>query len=289
MIAPTDYEFLRQLLLKRSGLSLAENKQYLLDGRLAPVLREHGIATVAEFVLRLRARGSENLERALIEAMTTNESFFFRDKTPFDSFLAVMLPKFLATRPPGKTIRIWSAAASTGQEAYSLAILIKENGAKLAGWRFEIVGTDLSQEVLDRAAAGIYSQFEVQRGLSIQHLMKHFKKVGDNWQISPELRAMVQFRTHNLLMPFTPLGTFDIIFCRNVLIYFDAPTKTEVLQRLAKTLAPDGYLVLGGAETVVGLSDAFRLAPGQRNLYMVNPTPVAETRAPMPLRMVAGR
>src|SRR5262249_32672461 len=152
----------------------------------------------------------------LVEAMTTNESFFFRDKVPFDNFTGVMLPKFLATRSPGKAIRIWSAAASTGQEAYSLAILIKENAAKLAGWRFEIVATDLSQEVLNRATAGIYSQFEVQRGLSIQHLMKYFSKVGDGWQISSELRAMVQFRTYNLLAPFVQLGTFDIIFCRNV-------------------------------------------------------------------------
>jgi chemotaxis protein methyltransferase CheR len=289
MIAPNDYEFLRQLLLKRSGLALAENKQYLLDGRLAPVLRDHGLASMAELVLRLRAPNNEKLERALVEAMTTNESFFFRDKTPFDNFNAVMLPKFLATRPPGKTIRIWCAAASTGQEPYSLAILIKENGAKVAGWRFEIVGTDLSQEVLDRAATGIYTQFEVQRGLSIQHLMKYFKKVGDNWQIAPELRAMVQFRTHNLLLPFTQLGTFDIIFCRNVLIYFDPPTKSEVLLRLARTLAPDGYLVLGGAETVVGLSDAFRLAPGQRNLYVVNSSALTSARAPTPVRVAATR
>ncbi len=289
MIAPNDYEFLRQLLLKRSGLALAENKQYLLDGRLAPVMREHGLASMAELVIKLRSANNERLERALVEAMTTNESFFFRDKVPFDNFTSVMLPKFLATRSPGRTIRIWCAAASTGQEPYSLAILIKENAAKVAGWRFEIIGTDLSQEVLDRATAGVYSQFEVQRGLSIQHLMRHFTKVGDNWQIHPDLRAMVQFRTHNLLAPFSHLGLFDIIFCRNVLIYFDPPTKSEVLMRLAKAMTPDGYLVLGGAETVVGLSDAFRLAPGQRNLYVVNQAAVAEARVSPPLRMVAGR
>src|SRR5579871_967332 len=134
-MSPNDYEFLCQLLLKRSGLALAENKQYLLEGRLAPVMREHGLASIAELVLRLRAANNERLERALVEAMTTNESFFFRDKTPFESFIGVMLPKLLATRAPGKTIRIWCAAASTGQEPYSLAMLLKENAAKIAGWR----------------------------------------------------------------------------------------------------------------------------------------------------------
>jgi chemotaxis protein methyltransferase CheR len=294
MIAANDYEFLRQLLLKRSGLALSGDKQYLLNGRLAPIMRDHGLASMAELVLRLRGANNEKLERSLVEAMTTNESFFFRDKTPFENFTSVMLPKFLATRAPGKPIRIWCAAASTGQEPYSLAILIKENAAKLAGWRIEIVGTDLSQEVLDRAASGIYTQFEVQRGLSIQHLMKHFAKVGDGWQISADIRAMVQFRQLNLLNPFHHLGAFDIIFCRNVLIYFDAPTKSEVMMRLAKVLAADGFLVLGGAETVVGLTDAFRLAPAQRNLYVVNqagahPPAATEARPTLPVRVALAR
>ncbi len=294
MIAANDYEFLRQLLLKRSGLALSGDKQYLLNGRLAPIMRDHGLTSMAELVLRLRGANNEKLERSLVEAMTTNESFFFRDKTPFENFTSVMLPKFLATRTPGKPIRIWCAAASTGQEPYSLAILIRENAAKLAGWRIEIVGTDLSQEVLDRAASGIYTQFEVQRGLSIHHLMKHFAKVGDGWQISPDIRAMVQFRQLNLLNPFHHLGVFDIVFCRNVLIYFDAPTKSEVMARLAKVLAADGFLVLGGAETVVGLTDAFRLAPGQRNLYVVNqggahPPAATEARPTLPVRVALAR
>jgi len=289
MIAPTDYEFLRQLLLKRSGLALGGDKQYLLDGRLAPVMRQHGLASMAELALKLRAPNNQSLERSVVEAMTTNESFFFRDKTPFENFTTVILPKLLATRAPGKTIRIWCAAASTGQEPYSLAILIKENGAKLAGWRFEIIGTDLSQEVLDRAATGIYSQFEVQRGLSIQHLVKHFAKTGDSWQISPNLRAMVQFKPLNLLQPFTHLGMFDVIFCRNVLIYFDAPTKSDVMTRLAKVLTPDGYLILGGAETVMGLSDAFRLDPGQRSLYVQNHAAALDPRATVPSRVAAMR
>jgi len=288
-VTPLEYDFLRKSLRERSGLMLSADKQYLVESRLLPIARKAGLASLGDLVAALRRGDSEYLMKMVVEAMTTNETFFFRDKVPFENFRTAILPALLAARREQRSIRIWSAAASTGQEPYSLAMTLKELAGSLAGWRIEIIATDLATSVLQKARYGIYSQFEVQRGLSIQHLMKHFKKVGDNWQISPELRAMVQFRTHNLLMPFTPLGTFDIIFCRNVLIYFDAPTKTEVLQRLAKTLAPDGYLVLGGAETVVGLSDAFRLAPGQRNLYMVNPTPVAETRAPMPLRMVAGR
>jgi chemotaxis protein methyltransferase CheR len=202
--------------------------------------------------------------------MTTNESFFFRDKVPFDLFRNEIMPALLATRAAQRSIRIWCAAASTGQEPYSLAMCLKEMAGKLAGWRIEILGTDLSTEVLQKAKTGIYSQFEVQRGLPIQLLVKYFAQIGETWQVAPELRAMVQYKPLNLLHNFSHLGTFDVIFCRNVLIYFDQPTKVAVLDRMAKSLQPDGFLLLGAAETVVGLTDTFKPVPDQRGLYAPN-------------------
>ena len=199
--------------------------------------------------------------------MTTNETFFFRDKMPFEHFRDTIMPALIAARAREKRIRIWCAAASTGQEPYSLAMLCKEMGAALAGWRVEILATDLSTEVLEKAKAGIYSQFEVQRGLPIQLLVKYFTQVGETWQIAPEIRGMVQFRPLNLLNDFSALGMFDVVFCRNVLIYFDQATKIGVLDRIARQMPDDGYLVLGAAETVVGLTDAFKPVPDKRGLY----------------------
>jgi len=206
----------------------------------------------------------------VVEAMTTNESFFFRDKIPFDHFREFMLPSLLKSRAAQHRLRIWCAAASTGQEPYSLAMILKEMASLVAGWRVEIVATDLANEVLEKARAGLYSQFEVQRGLPIQMLMKYFTQSGDTWQISPEIRAMVQFRPLNLLADFAHLGTFDVVFCRNVLIYFDQPTKIDVLERLARITEQDGYLVLGAAETVVGLTECFRPLTDRRGLYVPN-------------------
>jgi chemotaxis protein methyltransferase CheR len=206
----------------------------------------------------------------VVEAMTTNESFFYRDKIPFDHFRDTIMPGLLAARARERRLRIWCAAASTGQEPYSLAMCLKEMKDKLAGWRVEILGTDLSTEVLEKAKAGVYSQFEVQRGLPIQMLVKHFSQVGDTWHISPEIRAMVQYRPLNLLSDFAHLGSFDVVFCRNVLIYFDQETKIGVLNRIARLLDPDGFLVLGAAETVVGLTDAFKPLVDKRGLYAPN-------------------
>jgi chemotaxis protein methyltransferase CheR len=183
----------------------------------------------------------------------------------------------LAARAGRKSIRIWCAAGSTGQEPYSLAMSLKEMGAVLAGWRIEIVATDLSTEVLEKSKSGVYSQFEVQRGLPIQLLVKYFKQNGELWQISPELRAMVQHRQLNLLHDFSQLGTFDIVFCRNVLIYFDQDTKINIFGRLAKSMEQDGFLVLGAAETVVGLTDAFKPFPDKRGLYRPSGARAAST------------
>ncbi len=277
-MTPQDFDYLRQLLRQRSGLVLSAEKQYLAESRLLPVARKHGLAGLTDLVAKLKtANGALGVE--VVEAMTTNESFFFRDKVPFEHFGAVIMPSLMAARAREKRIRIWCTAAATGQEPYSLAMSLKGLGPALAGWRVEIIATDISNEVLEKAKAGIYSQFEVQRGLPIQQLVKFFSQVGEAWQIAPEIRAMVQFRALNLLNDFSNLGMFDLVFCRNVLIYFDQDTKTAVLNRIARQMPADGFLILGAAETVVGLTDAFKPMADKRGLYQPN-TPSAR-RAPV--------
>ncbi|MFN3855030.1 MAG: CheR family methyltransferase [Phreatobacter sp.] len=286
-MTPLDYDYLRGFLKTRSGLVLSNDKQYLIESRLMPIVRKHGMTGISDLVARLKAPGSEALATRVTEAMTTNESFFFRDKTPFDHFREVMMPALLKARAAKRHIRIWCAAASTGQEPYSLAMILKDMAAQVAGWRIEIIGTDLSGEVLERAKAGTYTQFEVQRGLPIQMLLKHFTQNGDQWTISPEIRSMVHFRTLNLLNDFSALGQFDIVYCRNVLIYFDQPTKIDVLNRTARQMASDGYLLLGAAETVVGLTDAFKPVADRRGLYM--PAEKAPVAAPRLTAVAGGR
>ena len=262
-----DFEFLSRTVRERSGLQLTHDKSYLLESRLLPVARRFGAKTLDEFVGSVREQPDPERLSAITEAMTTNETLFFRDAKPFEQFKRVVLPALLEARAASRAIRIWCAASSSGQEPYSLAMLIKEEGAKLAGWKFDILGTDLSQEMIDRARAGAYSQFEVQRGLPIQLLMKYFRQVDDRWQIDDAIRAMVQYRVFNLLSDPRPLGSFDVVFCRNVLIYFDPPTKAQVLERIAKLLARDGMLYLGGAETVLGITDRFEPMPNERGIY----------------------
>lgn len=269
-MTPIDYEFLRKLLKERSGLMLSADKQYLLESRLLPVARKAGVASLPELVVKLRGAGAEALTVEVVEAMTTNESFFFRDKLPFEHFQNFILPALLATRARQKRIRIWCAAASTGQEPYSLAMVLKEMSRQTEGFRIEIIGTDISTEVLEKAKVGLYSQFEVQRGLPIQLLVKNFTQVGEMWQIASDVRAMVQFRPLNLLRDFSSLGMMDIVYCRNVLIYFDQATKIDVIDRIAKLTAPDGFLSLGAAETVVGLTDSFKAVTGRRGIYAPN-------------------
>ena len=265
-MTPPDYEYLRKLLKDHSGLDLSADKQYLIESRLLPLSRKCGVPGIGELVQKMKG-GSSTIIAQVVEAMTTNETFFFRDKVPFEHFRDTIIPELLKARAGRKSIRIWCAAGSTGQEPYSLAMSLKEMGATLAGWRVEIIATDLSTEVLEKSKSGVYSQFEVQRGLPIQLLVKYFKQNGELWQISPELRAMVQHRQLNLLHDFSQLGTFDVVFCRNVLIYFDQDTKINIFGRLAKAMEGDGFLVLGAAETVVGLTDVFKPFPDKRGLY----------------------
>jgi len=287
-VTPLDYDYLRKLLKERSGLMLSADKQYLVESRLLPIARRIGVPHLSDLVVKLKAPGSEPLIVDVVEAMTTNESFFYRDKIPFDQFREVIVPGLIKARAAQRRIRIWCAAASTGQEPYSLAMILKEMAAPLAGWRTEIIATDLSNEVLEKARAGLYSQFEVQRGLPIQMLMKYFTQAGDTWQISPEIKAMVQYRPLNLLADFGHLGKFDVVFCRNVLIYFDQATKISVFERLARVTEADGYLVLGAAETVVGLTEVFKPLADRRGLYVPNSAPAkAGGGAFAPLKVVA--
>ncbi len=264
-----DYEYLRKVLKDLSGLDLSADKQYLMESRLLPLARKCGLSDVGELVQKMKG-GSGALVGQVVEAMTTNETFFFRDKVPFDHFRDTIMPELLRTRASRKSLRVWCAAGSTGQEPYSIAMCLKEMGAALTGWRVEILATDLSQEVLEKSRAGIYSQFEVQRGLPIQLLVKYFKQIGELWQINADIRAMVQHRQLNLLHDFSQLGVFDVIFCRNVLIYFDQETKVSVFGRLARAIEPDGFLVLGAAETVVGLTEVFKPFSDRRGLYRPN-------------------
>jgi chemotaxis protein methyltransferase CheR len=285
-VTPLDYEFLRKLLRERSGLDLSSDKQYLVESRLIPLARRKGLAGLPELVAKIKT-GSDPLTSDVVEAMTTNETFFFRDKIPFDHLRETILPEVLKTRANRRSLRIWCAASSTGQEPYSIAMCLKEIAPALAGWRVEILATDLSRGVLEKARSGIFSQFEVQRGLPIQMLVKHFTQVGELWQLNADIRAMVQHRQLNLLQDFSHLGTFDVVFCRNVLIYFDQETKAGIFERVAKVLDHDGVLLLGAAESVVGISDAFKPYPEKRGLYRPNLNRAARPYPPTRLQQQA--
>jgi chemotaxis protein methyltransferase CheR len=283
-VTPLEYEYLRKLLKERSGLDLSADKQYLVESRLIPLARKAGLMGIGELVQKIKG-GADELAVDAIEAMTTNETFFFRDKIPFDHLRQSVVPELLQARSASRALRIWCAASSTGQEPYSIAMCLKEFSAQLIGWRVEIIATDLSLGVLEKARAGIFSQFEVQRGLPIQLLVKHFRQVGELWQLNADIRAMVQHRQLNLMQDFSHLGTFDVIFCRNVLIYFDQDTKIGLFNRLAKSLEPDGVLALGAAESVIGMTDVFKPCPERRGLY--RPNPARGARAGAQLKLVA--
>lgn len=257
VVAENWFETIAGLLKRRSGIAIGPDKLYLLETRLAAILKRERLRDLPALAMRLRAPASDSLAAEVVEAMTTNETLFFRDQKPFNHLRSTELPRLVAARPFGRGLRIWSAAASTGQEAYSIAMLLYECRAQLGGRTVEIVGTDIAREPLARARDGLYSQFEVQRGLPVQMLVKHFRKEENGWRITQALRDSVQFREWNLLSDLRPLGLFDIVFCRNVLIYFDQPTKKRALEAIAAQMAPDGVLFLGGAETVLGITDRF--------------------------------
>jgi chemotaxis protein methyltransferase CheR len=255
------------LLKSRSGLVIGTDKLYLLETRLASIVKSEQLRDLAALADRLRAFGNEALIRQVVEAMTTNESFFFRDDKPFQHFRTQALPRLLAGRPAGAPLRVWSAASSSGQEAYSVAMIVAECRASLGDRRIDIIGTDLARDQVTRARDGLYTQFEVQRGLPVQMLMRHFRKEEAGWRISEAIRSMVQFREWNLLADLRSLGQFDVVFCRNVLIYFDQATKSRVLDAVAQQMPGDGMLYLGGAETVLGITSRFTPLATERGVY----------------------
>ena len=263
----SEFAYIAALLKERSGLTLSKDKIYLLDTRLMPIARRHGLASVQALIGMMQSGRSESLIADVVEAMTTNETLFFRDRHPFEALRKHILPALIQERGSQRALRFWCAACSTGQEPYSIAMLLRDSFPELAGWRIEIIATDIAPTVLERAREGAYTAFEAQRGLPIHLLVKHFDQIGERWQIKPEVRSMVTFKVFNLLTDPAPLGQFDVVFCRNVLIYFDQPTKAAVLERIARRLAPAGALILGGAESVFGISATFAGVDDLRGVY----------------------
>jgi chemotaxis protein methyltransferase CheR len=263
---PDDFAFIADLLRRRLGLVLPPEKRYLAESRLTPVMRKHGFSDLHGLTGALR-RGMEAVIQDVSDAMTTNETLFFRDVWPFETFRTFVLPAMLERRAANRGLRILCCAAASGQEPYSLSMILAEERMRLRGWRCEIVATDVSRFALAKARSGLYSDYEVRRGLPPAMLSRYFKRDGDQWQVNAEIAATIQFVEHNLLTPLSRLGRFDVVFCRNVLIYFDVATKGLVLAHIRQVIADDGYLFLGSSETVMGITDGFTTAPGQSGLY----------------------
>jgi chemotaxis protein methyltransferase CheR len=280
----TALRLLADMVTQRTGIVTEGRRLETLGARLEPMMRKRGFASFDDLLAALKSGSEPGLPAALIDAATINETLFFRDRHPFENFRTLMLDRLLLARAETRRLRIWSAACSTGQEPYSLAILLDEHARRLAGWSVELIATDISRQSLAIARAGVYSHFEAQRGLSTPHLLRHFSRQGTQWAVSDPIRAAVTFAERNLLGDFRDLGIFDVIFCRNVLMYMDTACRSRVLDRLARALAPDGYLVLGAAETVVGVTDVFMPLAGHPSIYV----PRGESGRP-PLKIVAER
>jgi chemotaxis protein methyltransferase CheR len=266
-----NYEHFYALTKDRSGIILGDEKRYLVDGRLEPIAVAEGLASVDALLGKLHTgHASELLIRRCVDAMATHETSFFRDHTPFDQLDEKLIPMLLAQNAKKRSLRIWSAACSTGQEAYSIAMTLHKHAASFSGWHIEILGTDLTEDILGHARSGRYSAFELHRGLSDAVINQHFKKIDDHtWEIMLHLKSWVSFRKFNLLDEYASLGHFDLVFCRNVLIYFDRAQKSAVLTKLHHAINHDGFLLLGSAETVVGLSTDFTVLKGARGIYQV--------------------
>lgn len=262
MITPEDYAFISAMLRGNSGLALGPGKEYLLESRLPPVARAYGFDSLDALFAALRYRPHQELVKAACDAMTTGETLFFRDTVPFDILRAQVLPALAERcRKGSRPLRIWCAAASTGQEPYSVAMLVSEMSTVLYGVRVDIVATEYATHAINRARRGIFTQLEVQRGLPDRLLRKYFTQTPDGWRIADDIRRRVSFREVNLLESFRSLGQFDVILCRNVLIYFDALTKKDVLDRLATALMPGGFLFLGATESAFGITDVVARIP----------------------------
>lgn len=257
-LEPDVIDFVCRLVRERSAIELEPSKAYLIDARLNPVARRCGFASISTMIRTLQAKFEPDLQRKVIEALATCETSFFRDSHPFNALRTSILPKLIEARSGRRSLNIWSAACSTGQEAYSMSMLLSDHFPELAGWNVQILGTDLSDDVLEKARSGRYSQMEVNRGLPAAMLLKHLRREGLNWELTPAIRNLVSFHRMNLIEPWPALPTMDIVFLRNVLIYFSIPTKKAILEKIRKVMAPDGVLFLGAAETTLGLDDSFR-------------------------------
>jgi chemotaxis protein methyltransferase CheR len=265
-LSAADFAFVSTLVRRESSIVLAPGKEYLVEARLIPVARQVGASGVAEFLAALQRTPNPDHQRRIVDALTTNETSFFRDREPFTALTDVVLPELVKSRPAQRRIRVWSAASSSGQEPYSLAIALQE--ALPLGWDYEIVGSDISTEMIRRAEAAEFSQVEVNRGLAAQQLVQYFERSGAHWRVVPKLRRHVSFQRMNLTAPLPPMPPFDVIFLRNVLIYFDVATKRTVLRNAARLLKPDGWLFLGAAETTIGIDDNYeRVAAGRTSAY----------------------
>ena len=267
-LATKDFEFIRDFLLKRSAIVLDEQKIYLVETRLQPLAQREGFASVSDLVVKMKSVPVNGLHQRVIEAMTTHETTFFRDINPFVAMRKVVMPELIAARSTTKALRIWCMACSTGQEPYSLAMLIREYFPELSKWNVRILATDLSAQVLQRAREGCFNQHEINRGLPAPFLLKYFNRNGMNWQVKDEIRQMIDFQQLNLIEPWPFALPTDVVFLRNVLIYFEVDTKKEILAKVRRIMRPDGYLFLGGSENALGLDDAFlRMEREQTSIY----------------------
>lgn len=268
-LTAANYELLRKLLKEVSGLHLTDNKMYLVETRLQAVAKEYQVDSLDKLINLLKGPQSQKLRVDIAEAMATPETFFFRDKKPFDAFKELVVPNLLERKAATKRANIWCAACSSGQEPYSLAMLVDElKGTVLKGWDIKILATDFSNKILKKAQDGIYTQFEVQRGLPIQYLMKHFQQQGTTWIVKDTLKSMVQFKNFNLLQKPQMMGSFDVVFCRNVLFYFDAADKRQILSNLAGVMEPHAMMFLGSAESTIGVSEDFKSLENSRGVFV---------------------
>jgi chemotaxis protein methyltransferase CheR len=264
-ITPAEFDFVRRLVYERAAIVLEPGKEYLAESRLLPVARESGLASLRELIGRLQAERPNSLHQKVVEAMTTNETYFFRDVHPFEALRASVVPELLAKRAAERRLHIWCAASSSGQEPYSIAMLLREHFPDLSSWSLRVLASDISQEMLARAREGCYSQLEVNRGLPAPLLVKYFERHGTSWRIKADLRRMIEFRAINLASSFHDLPQMDIVFLRNVLIYFDMETKKAILGKVRRLMRPDGYLFLGGAESTINLDASFERVPLEKS------------------------
>lgn len=266
-ISEADFQYISDFVYQKAAIVLEPSKMYLVESRLQPVAKREGLASLGDLVAKLRAQPTNGMHWSIVEAMTTNETYFFRDVHPFDLLKKTVLPELIKRRSKEKQLSLWCAASSSGQEPYSIAMLLRDSFPELSSWKVTFIASDISTEMLDRCREGRYSQLEVNRGLPAPLLIKHFQKVGANWQVKDELRKMIDFRQLNLATPWLAMPPMDVIFMRNVMIYFDLETKKGIMGRVRRLLKPDGYFFLGGAETTINVDDAFKRTQIEKAAY----------------------